>query len=84
MAESKIPADIQKMSFEEALEELKELVSKLESGEGKLDDAIKSYERGSQLKAHCEAKLQEAQAKIEKITFSGEGQAKTEPFDPDS
>lgn len=84
MAENKIPADIQKMSFEEALAELKELVSKLESGEGKLDEAIKSYERGSHLKAHCEAKLQEAQAKIEKITFSGDGQARTEPFDPES
>lgn len=84
MAESKIPADIQKMSFEEALEELKGLVAKLESGEGKLDEAIKSYERGSQLKAHCEAKLQEAQAKIEKITFSGEGPPKSEPFDPDA
>ena len=84
MAESKIPADIQKMSFEEALEELKELVARLESGEGKLDEAIKSYERGSQLKAHCEAKLQEAQAKIEKITFSGEGAPKSEPFDPEA
>ena len=76
-----IPADIKKMSFEEALEELKELVQKLESGEGKLDEAIESYARGAQLKAHCEAKLGEAQAKIEKITFKSDGAIATEPFD---
>ena len=85
MADEKteIPADIKKMSFEDALEELKALVQKLESGEGKLDEAIESYSRGAQLKAHCEAKLNEAQAKIEKITFKAGGEVSTEPLDED-
>ena len=85
MADKKteIPADIKKMSFEDALEELKALVQKLESGEGKLDEAIESYARGAQLKAHCEAKLSEAQAKIEKITFKSDGGVTTEPLDED-
>ena len=57
MAESAIPADIAKLSFEDALTELEEIVRSLESGKGKLDEAIKSYERGAALKRHCERKL---------------------------
>ncbi len=73
--------DIGKMSFEEALEELKEIVSTLESGEGRLDEAIEAYERGAALKRHCEAKLREAQEKIEKISLGPGGELKTEDFD---
>ena len=80
MAESKATADIKKMSFEEALKELEEIVRGLESGSGQLDAAIDSYERGAALKKHCEAKLREAQAKIEKITGS-DGEISSEPAD---
>lgn len=80
MAESKATADIKKMSFEEALKELEEIVRGLESGSGQLDAAIDSYERGAALKKHCEAKLREAQAKIEKITGS-DGDISSEPAD---
>jgi exodeoxyribonuclease VII small subunit len=81
MAKSESHKDIQKMSFEDALEELKEIVSTLESGEGKLDEAIDAYERGAKLKRHCEAKLREAQEKIEKISLGSDGDLTTEPFD---
>ncbi len=47
--------------------ELEKLVRQLEDGKAKLDDAIKAYERGSLLKQHCETKLREARARIEKI-----------------
>ncbi len=47
MAGAQSNKEIQKMSFEDALEELKEIVSTLESGDGKLDQAIESYERGA-------------------------------------
>ncbi len=73
--------DIAKMSFEDALAELKEIVSALESGEGRLDDAIDAYERGAALKRHCEAKLREAQEKIEKISLGPGGDVKTDAFD---
>ena len=73
--------EIRKMSFEDALEELKEIVSTLESGDGKLDRAIESYERGAKLKRHCEAKLREAQEKIEKISLGPDGAVATESFD---
>lgn len=79
MAETKIPADIASMSFEEALAELQSLVKSLEKGDSKLDDAINSYQRGVDLKRHCETKLREAQLKVEKIVQSADGTIGTEP-----
>ena len=76
-------ADIAAMSFEDALEELKSIVSRLEAGEGKLDEAIEAYERGAALKRHCDGKLREAQEKIEKISLAVDGAAKAEPFEAD-
>ncbi|WP_119166521.1 exodeoxyribonuclease VII small subunit [Algihabitans albus] len=76
-----VPSEIAQMSFEEALEELRQIVSRLESGEGQLDQAIDAYERGAHLKAHCEAKLREAQAKIEMIALGPDGAARGEPFE---
>ena len=79
MAETKIPADIATMSFEDALAELQSLVKSLEKGDSKLDDAINSYQRGVDLKRHCEAKLREAQLKVERIVQFGDGAIATEP-----
>jgi len=81
MAKEKTQQDISKMSFEQALEELKTIVEQLETGETRLDDAIAAYERGSRLKRHCEDKLREAQAKIEKISLGSDGEVASEPFD---
>jgi len=78
MAEPQIPADMAKLSFEDALKELEDIVRTLEQGKGKLEDAIKSYERGAALKAHCERKLGEAQARIEKIALGADGAVKAE------
>lgn len=71
--------DIKAMSFEQALAELEQIVGRLESGEAKLDDAISAYERGAALKQHCEAKLREAQDKIEKIRVAADGSVSAEP-----
>ena len=79
MADSKVPADIAKLSFEDALDELQALVRTLEKGESKLDQAIQSYERGVALKRHCETKLREAQAKVDRIVLSAEGTVSAEP-----
>lgn len=64
---TEIPKDIQKLSFEAALAELEDIVRALDDGRGELEGAIKAFERGTQLKRHCEAKLKEAEARIEKI-----------------
>lgn len=81
MAKGKSQDDIESMSFEQALEELKDIVSKLESGESKLEEAIDAYDRGARLKRHCESKLREAEAKIEKIRVGAGDEVKTEKFD---
>lgn len=65
--------DVKQMSFEQALGELESIVSKLESGQAPLQESIAIYERGEALKAHCEALLKTAEARIEKITLSRDG-----------
>jgi exodeoxyribonuclease VII small subunit len=73
MAEPDLPPDIAAMSFEAALAELEAIVKRLEVGNAKLDDAISAYERGALLKRHCEAKLREAQARVDKIVMGSDG-----------
>ncbi|HUK60039.1 MAG TPA: exodeoxyribonuclease VII small subunit [Stellaceae bacterium] len=79
MAEAQLLPEIAALSFEEALNELEQIVRKLESGSAKLDEALASYERGALLKRHCEAKLREAQLRVEKIVVSAEGAVSAEP-----
>ncbi len=67
--------DLSALSFEEAMASLEQIVAKLESGNAPLEQSIDLYTRGTQLKAHCEAKLKDAQAKIEKITLDDNGAA---------
>ena len=69
------------LSFEHALGELETIVRQLESGQAPLDDSITAYERGMALKNHCESKLADAKAKVEKITLSPDGMPSTEPLD---
>ncbi len=72
MAE-KIEPDIASLSFEEALAALEAIVRGLESGQQKLEDAIAAYERGAALKKHCEAKLGEAEARVQAIVARADG-----------
>lgn len=81
MPSDKIPADIKKLSFEDALSQLEDIVRDLESGSGDLDGAIEAYSRGVHLKRHCDARLKDAQAKIDKIVLKPDGEPATEPFD---
>ena len=67
--------DIAAMSFEDALAELEQIVRRLEAGQVKLDDAIQCYERGAQLKQHCEQKLNEAQQRVDRIVIGPDGKA---------
>src|SRR6202051_2114448 len=65
--------DVSKMSCEDALAELEQIVRGLESGQQKLEDAITAYERGAALKKHCEAKLAEAEARVQAIVAQADG-----------
>jgi exodeoxyribonuclease VII small subunit len=73
--------DIAELSFEEALAELEKIVRELEQGKSGLEDAIRAYERGADLKRHCEKKLSDAKAKIDKISLGPAGSPKLEPAD---
>ena len=56
--------DISNFSFEQAMSELEDVVAKLENGQVPLEDSIKLYEMGNDLKKHCEQKLKEAEERI--------------------
>ena len=72
----------QQLSFEAALARLEEIVRTLEKGEAPLDQSIELYQEGDRLKRHCEARLKDAQARIEQIAFGSDGQpAGVKPFD---
>ena len=76
--------DIAAMPFEKALQELEQIVSRLESGKVDLEQSIAIYERGEALKKHCEQLLKDAEARIEKITLKPDGTPSgTEPLDVD-
>ena len=70
-----------KLSFEEALEQLETLVRNLESGRIKLDDAVEAYEKAVALKKFCEDKLKAAQLKIEKIEVAPNQELQLTPLD---
>ena len=81
MAETS-PADIQKLSFERAIEELESIVKRLEEGKVPLEESVAIYERGEALKRRCEELLRQAEARVEKITLDAGGKpAGTAPLD---
>jgi exodeoxyribonuclease VII small subunit len=80
MAEAKAQ-DVGKLSFEDALAELEQIVRGLEGGQQKLEDAIKAYERGAALRKHCEAKLAEAEARVAAIVRDADGNFSTRPLE---
>jgi exodeoxyribonuclease VII small subunit len=73
------PYDIASLSFEQALAELEAIVRELESGQAPLERSIEMYERGARLKAHCEARLEAARLKVEKIVVGPQGAERAEP-----
>ena len=75
-------AAISDLSFEDALKRLEAIVHRLESGEASLDESIKLYAEGDQLRGQCEKRLQDAQARIEKISLGPDGNPRgTQAFD---
>ena len=70
------------LSFEDALKRLETIVHRLESGDASLEESIELYAEGDRLRGTCEARLQSAQAKIERITLGPDGAPRgVQPFD---
>jgi exodeoxyribonuclease VII small subunit len=75
-------SNVDQLSFEDALKRLEEIVRTLEKGEAPLDQSIELYQEGDRLRRHCEARLKDAQARIEQIAFGADGKpAGLKPFD---
>ena len=78
--------ELEKLTFEEAMQELEKLVDSLDKGDISLDEAIAAYDRGSQLKDYCQKKLHDAKMKVETIQASEKIDTipeKSSPFKPD-
>lgn len=74
--------EIDKLSFEDALVALEQIVQQLERGDVPLDKSIDLYERGEKLREACQQRLDAAQARIEKIVTGPDGAPSgTAPFD---
>ncbi len=67
MKKSAEPKPPEELSFEQALEELDELVRKMESGSLGLDDSIAAYRRGAELARYCQVRLGAAEQEIRKL-----------------
>ena len=75
-------ADVKRLTFERAIEELESIVKRLEDGKAPLEESVTIYERGEALKRRCEELLRQAEARVDKITTDAGGQPTgTEPLD---
>jgi len=58
---------VEELSYEEALQELEELVAVLEDGQNQLEDAIRLFERGQALASRCTVLLEAAELKVKQV-----------------
>jgi exodeoxyribonuclease VII small subunit len=72
MPTNKQPNDISKLSFEQAIKLLTEIVDKIEAGRIPLQQSLEQYEKGMALIKHCRSILQTAEKRIEKISSQTE------------
>ncbi len=72
---------VTELKFEQAMQELETLVRRLEEGQMTLEEMIAACERGTILKKHCDAKLQQVQARIDQIIVGPDGTISTQPME---
>lgn len=70
------------LSFEQSMQELETLVTKMEQGDLPLEEALQSFERGIQLARHSQQKLKDAEQKVQILT-SQNGQQTLDVFESD-
>ena len=79
MAEEETP--IATMSFEQALDELERVVTRLERSDVPLEESLSLFARGAALRDRCEAQLRAAEARVEAITKNFDGSVQARPVD---
>lgn len=70
-----------KLTFEQAMGRLEEIVKRLEQGDAPLEEALALFEEGTQLLGGCSARLDSAEQKVRKLLAGPEGQPMEEPFE---
>ena len=68
--------------FEHSLDELEQLVAKMEGGEMSLDESLTSFERGIGLYRHCQQSLQQAELRV-RLLLDPDAPENAEPFEPE-
>lgn len=74
---------MEEKKFEKAIEELEQIVAKLEKGNLSLEESLKLFEEGIKLSRFCNNKLEEAERKIETLQKDAEGKFIKKPFEPE-
>ena len=77
------PEQPKKPDFERSLARLEEVVSKLESPQLSLDEAMKLFEEGVVLSRECQKQLEEAEGRVEILLKKADGKLAAEPFEPE-
>ncbi|MCJ7727651.1 MAG: exodeoxyribonuclease VII small subunit [Actinobacteria bacterium] len=72
---------IEKMSFEESITKLEEIVKELEDENISLEESMEKFEMGIKLSSNCLKKLNEAEGKIEELTRAEDGKLVTRELD---
>jgi exodeoxyribonuclease VII small subunit len=70
------------LSFEQAIDQLNQIVSRIEQGQVPLQESLEQYEKGMNLIQHCRGILQDAEKRIEQISAKNDS-ALAEPEEPD-
>lgn len=71
-----------KEKYEDALNKLEKIVSKMEEGNISLEESLKLFEEGIRLSRFCNQKLDEAEKRVEILMKGKDGSLKAQPFDP--
>lgn len=71
-------------TFEQSLDELEQLVERLEQGELSLDDSLRTFERGIALFRSCQGALDEARLRVERLLDASDPDSERAPFDPET
>lgn len=70
-----------KLTFEQSMTRLEEIVKQLEQGDAPLEDALSLFEEGTKLMKKCSAQLDKAEQKVSKLLAGPDGTPVEQPFD---
>lgn len=70
-----------KLSFEEAMDRLEQIVTSMEQGEAPLEESLSLFAEGTKLLKQCTALLDKAEQQVTKLTRGADGAPREVPFE---